>query len=298
MSGPDRLSWLNSLTSQDLLGLAPGATTETLILSPQGKIEHAFLVRDDGSTSWLLSESGHRDAAVAWLSSMKFRMEVVIDTPQEVTIAGLWGTQTLLSEEQSLVTFTDPWPLVGNGSIGYHRGDHPGEHWNMTYSVVGKEHSGALAKEALISDEAWNGLSIAAGRPSVAEVDDKSLPHELDWLRSAVHLNKGCYRGQETVAKVHNLGHPPRRLTLLHLDGTLSLLPEPGDAVESAGERVGHITRAAWHYELGPIALGLLKRRAPQTEVSVVTSEGAIAASQETLVPDDAGGAMPRRRLG
>jgi len=123
VSGPDRLSWLNSLTSQDLLGLAPGATTETLILSPQGKIEHAFLVRDDGSTSWLLSESGHRDAAVAWLSSMKFRMEVVIDTPQEVTIAGLWGTQTLLSEEQSLVTFTDPWPLVGKGSIGYHRGN-------------------------------------------------------------------------------------------------------------------------------------------------------------------------------
>ena len=226
VAGPDRLTWLHSLTSQDLLGLRPGITTESLILSPQGKIEHSFLVTDDGTVSWLLTEPGHRDAAAAWLQSMKFRMDVVIDTPEDLVIAGLWGTQTVASEAHFPITFRDPWPQVGVGSVGYHQGEHPGSGWDMTYVLWGSDSSGLLENQAPISDQAWEGLSIAAARPSATEVDEKSLPHELDWLRIAVHLNKGCYRGQESVAKVHNLGHPPRRLTLLHLDGTPSLLPE------------------------------------------------------------------------
>jgi folate-binding protein YgfZ len=298
VAGPDRLTWLHSLTSQDLLGLRPGITTESLILSPQGKIEHSFLVTDDGTVSWLLTEPGHRDAAAAWLQSMKFRMDVVIDTPEDLVIAGLWGTQTVASEAHFPITFRDPWPQVGVGSVGYHQGEHPGSGWDMTYVLWGSDSSGLLENQAPISDQAWEGLSIAAARPSATEVDEKSLPHELDWLRIAVHLNKGCYRGQESVAKVHNLGHPPRRLTLLHLDGTPSLLPDSGDVVESEGVNVGHITRAAWHYELGPIALALLKRKASAADVSVVTREGTIAAAQEVLVPEDAGRAMPRQRLG
>jgi len=151
--------------------------------------------------------------------------------------------------------------------------------------------AGLLALEA---------LRIAAWRPRRArEVDEKTLPHELDWLRTAVHLNKGCYRGQETVAKVHNLGHPPRRLVLLHLDGSEGVLPAPGDPVqadklrpEGEAERVvvGAITSSAIHYELGPIALAVVKRTVPGTSTLFVQSgDVSISAGQEVIVPQSAG---------
>ena len=94
--------------------------------------------------------------------------------------------------------------------------------------------AGSLALEA---------LRIAAWRPRAAtEVDETTIPHELDWLRSAVHLTKGCYRGQETVAKVHNLGHPPRRLVMLHLDGSDGRAARPGDVVTSETSAIGRVT--------------------------------------------------------
>jgi folate-binding protein YgfZ len=157
------------------------------------------------------------------------------------------------------------------------------------------------------SEAALNALRIAAWRPRQAtEVDERSIPHELDWLRTAVHLNKGCYRGQETVAKVHNLGHPPRRLVLLHLDG---VLPVAGDAVieqpvvepaEAPEPRdVGRVTSAAHHYELGPIALAVIKRSVDPTAALAVRSaeHGDIAAAQEVIVPPSAGAEADVPRL-
>jgi hypothetical protein len=142
--------------------------------------------------------------------------------------------------------------------------------------------AGTLALEA---------LRIAAWRPRAAtEVDEKTIPHELDWLRSAVHLSKGCYRGQETVAKVHNLGHPPRRLVFLHLDGSDAVHASHGDEVTLDGAIVGHVTSAALHYELGPIALAVIKRTVDPAAVLTVLANGtALAAAQETIVPTDAG---------
>jgi folate-binding protein YgfZ len=124
----------------------------------------------------------------------------------------------------------------------------------------------------------------------VTEADHKCLPHEVDWLRTAVHLNKGCYRGQESVAKVHNLGHPPRRLVLLHVDGSESHLPEPGSPVMAGDTQVGSVTRSVNHHEWGPIALALIRRTTPADQVLAVDAGGSmIATSQEVLVTPDAG---------
>jgi folate-binding protein YgfZ len=142
---------------------------------------------------------------------------------------------------------------------------------------------------------ALDALRIAAHRPSVAEVDEKTIPHELDLLASAVHLSKGCYRGQESVAKVHNLGHPPRRLVLLHLDGSNHVLPFVGDdvaIVDADGQRVvrGRITSTAHHHEAGPLALAVISRNTPaEAELLVLGNHEPIAASQELVVPLDAG---------
>jgi folate-binding protein YgfZ len=111
-------------------------------------------------------------------------------------------------------------------------------------SITGVAASG-IPLAGLLALEA---LRIAVWRPRFAtEVDEKTIPHELDWLRTAVHLSKGCYRGQETVAKVHNLGYPPRRLVMLYLDGSNTVLPSGGDEVVLDEKTVGHVTSAARH---------------------------------------------------
>ena len=302
VAGSDRLIWLNSLITQLVLDLAPGVTKESLILDPHGHIEHAFLVQDDGECSWLLSPPGPAAALASWLESMKFRMQVTIShEPGAWFIAASANTQ-LLGAEAPRVRLVDPWPAAQEGSVGYAPEPHLGTDFAMNYSVYSNHTAPTLQGVAKAGTLALTGLEIAAGRPSLHEVDDKTLPHECDWLRTAVHLNKGCYRGQETVAKVQNLGHPPRRLVLLHLDGSESLITIAGDRV-MAGERdIGSITRAAWHYELGPIALALIKRSVdPTTELEVVTGNTRIPANQEVLVPVDAGAtrAVPRLpRLG
>src|SRR5208282_2421567 len=105
----------------------------------------------------------------------------------------------------------------------------------------------------------------------------------------AVHLTKGCYRGQETVARVHNLGHPPRRLVFLDLDGSADRLPAHGDPVELDGTVVGFTGSAARHYELGPIGLALVKRTVPVDATLLAGSGVGVAAAQEVIVPPDVG---------
>ncbi|HPU03916.1 MAG TPA: glycine cleavage T C-terminal barrel domain-containing protein, partial [Rhodoglobus sp.] len=195
----------------------------------------------------------------------------------------------------------DPWLDVAPGGHQYaHPAQHPAAGWTYAEVLVDRADAAAAASLADVPAAgtlALEALRIAAWRPRLStEVDEKTIPHELDWLRSAVHLNKGCYRGQETVAKVHNLGHPPRRLVMLHLDGSEGVLPAPGDAVllpsadDSAPTEVGRITSAAIHHELGPIALAVIKRNVDPAADLVVAADGAqVAAAQEVIVPTDAG---------
>lgn len=294
VSGPDRLTWLHSLITQDVLSLSPGQTTESLILDPQGRIEHAFFLVDDGQTSWLLTDAARGEALASWLTTMKFRMDVALDAHDGKVVAA--------AAESSLpggapVTWSDPWPRIEPGSVGYSPEPHPGEGWSLAYGLYGPA-SELPGEHQWVDASVLDALQVAAGRPTLADIDQTSLPHEYDWLRTAVHLNKGCYRGQETVAKVHNLGHPPRRFTLLHLDGSGSILPKPGASVLLGDSVVGEVTRAAWHAELGPIALARLKRSAdPAAELVVEATDGPIAASQHILVAPDAGQARPRPKL-
>src|SRR5205085_9721513 len=93
--------------------------------------------------------------------------------------------------------------------------------------------------------DAFEALRVEARRPRLGvDTDHRTIPNELEWLNTAVHLDKGCYRGQETVARVHNLGRPPRRLVLLHLDGVSEELPAPGTPVQAGARDVGRVGTA------------------------------------------------------
>ena len=206
---------------------------------------------------------------------MRFRLRVdPQDASAEFRVVG--GTAAALADLSAAALWHDPWPAVAAGGWGYAAAEpHPGSERDWSEAVVTVEAYAALAAAAARGERAVAGrlavdaLRIAAWRPRVSrEADGRTLPHEVDWLRTAVHLEKGCYRGQETVAKVHNLGHPPRRLIALQLDGSDAQLPGPGATVHADGDVVGVVTSAARHYEEGPIALALSSARRRRTHPS------------------------------
>lgn len=307
VTGPDRLSWLDTLTTQALRELAPGESRETLILSPHGHVENALHVVDDGETTWLTVEPGATEALVGHLQKMRFMLRVEIaDRSCDVAVLGFvpggaaeteWLPRIVGSVADSadvdLPGWTDPWPATVGDGFAYNPvtdDEHPGRERPWREQLIPRAALEQLVGGADLEDVPMAGswaseaLRIAALRPRCGfETDHRTIPHEVDWLRTAVHLHKGCYRGQETVARVHNLGRPPRRLVFLHLDGSDHELPERGaEVVPSAGGRaVGRVTSVAHHYELGPIALAVVKRSVPTSDAFVVDG---VAAAQQVVV--------------
>jgi hypothetical protein len=272
IGGADRLSLLHSLTTQHLSALTPHTATETLLLDPNGRIEYALYLVDDGTALWAHVEPGAAEQVAAFLTKMRFMLEV---EPEDVSDEYAIVYEAAPSEVSDALTRELP---GGARELFLPRAR------LAQYGASHRQPAGTWAAEA---------LRIAAHRPRAGlETDQRSIPHELGWLESAVHLNKGCYRGQETVARVENLGHPPRRLVMLHLDGTEERLPAHGDPVLLDGREVGAVTSAARHYELGPIALALIKRTVP---VDAVLDAGGLPAGQEVVVAPDAGGSARDR---
>ncbi|MDO5286440.1 MAG: folate-binding protein [Actinomycetia bacterium] len=268
ISGPDRLGWLHSLTSQVFEGLAPGSPVSAYVLSPQGHIEHALYGVDDGETLWAWTEPGRGPALLAWLDQMRFRTRVEVRALDDLALVWRPGTPP-----------PDGRHRAGQDSLGGYE------------SFVPADQVAALVAPAPAGTWAYEARRIAFGVPRLdVDIDERTIPNELGVPSAAVALGKGCYRGQETVARVHNLGRPPRRLVRLHLDGSMSELPEPGAPLHQVGDEqgrpVGRVGLAAYHYELGPVALALVKRQLPVT-AELVT--GQVAAAQEVLVDPEIG---------
>jgi hypothetical protein len=294
VAGPDRLSWLHSMTTQQLTALAPFTSAETLILSPHGHVEHALHLVDDGTASWITVEPGTAPVVVGWLKRMQFMLRVEVD---DVTAdwAVLGEPVARESEPGEPLAWKDPWPNPVAGGTLYtgpeaEAADHPG--WSWREVLIPRADFIRRAQDGELDDSAgtWavDALRVAAWRPRLGfETDHRTIPHELDWLRTAVHLQKGCYRGQETVARVHNLGRPPRRLVMLHLDGSDHSLPAIGAAVSFGERQIGRVTTPARHHELGPIALAVIKRSTPVGAALAVDGGPdslPIAAAQEVIV--------------
>ncbi|HWG64496.1 MAG TPA: folate-binding protein [Streptosporangiaceae bacterium] len=274
IEGPDRLAWLHSLTTQQLEHLEPGVTAEALILSPNGHVEHHLALADDGTALWAHVEPGTAPALLEFLQSMRFMLRV---EPADVTSS--FAVLTLMgpSADGPLPAGT---AAVLEGALGM---DLIVDREGLVAGAMGLLERGA----SLAGMQAYEALRIAARLPRIGlDTDHRTIPHEVGWIESAVHLNKGCYRGQETIARVHNLGHPPRRLVFLHLDGSEDRLPAHGDAVRLGEATVGFVGSAARHYELGPIALALVKRTTP-VDATLLAAD--VPAAQEVIVPPDAG---------
>ncbi len=251
ISGPDRLRWLHDLTTQYFLDLPTKQWTEALVLSPQGHVEHYFAGVDDGESFTAATEPGAAAALVDFLDRMRFlsRVEVAEVTPE---LALAWR------------------PAAGHELVPRAQ--------LTTYAEAAGPACGLWAYEA---------LRIARGEARWGlDTDQRTIPNEVGWTGTAVHMDKGCYRGQETVARVHNLGRPPRRLTLLHLDGSENRLPAVGSPLLDGDRAVGVVGTSARHHELGPIALALVKRNVP---LDLQLSADGLPAAQQVVVDPEVG---------
>ena len=299
--------------SRELLILSPEGRVEHWAgASDDGETLHLIVERSDlsGFVEFLNSMRFALRVSVAERDVVVFSsVRAGANTPEAV--AALPG---------HLWTWEDPWPGVVDGGAAYFQGErHPGARTPMMFHAVSRQDadefeaawlaggaaSGAAEAHAAPSSAppgarsstpspaggkrrragylAWEAMRIAAWKPRLGrETDARAIPPEVDWLRTAVHTSKGCYRGQETIARVINLGRPPRRLTYLQLDGSRGDLPAPGTPITVGGRQVGVITSSARHADEGPIALALIARAVP---VSTVFDIDGVAAAQEEIVP-------------
>jgi folate-binding protein YgfZ len=286
--GADRLSWLHSLTSQHLERLPDGTCTEALVLSPQGHVEHHLVLAELAGTTWADVEPGTGAGLVAFLDRMRFLLRVepalVTDGWALLTLAGPHATAVL--EAAALSAPGVPYgvaPLDGGGWV--RRMPPIGDGGADVVDLLVPRAELRARADALLAAgavpaglDAYEALRVEARRPRAGvDSDHRTIPNELEWLRTAVHLDKGCYRGQETVARVHNLGRPPRRLVLLHLDGVSEELPQPGTPVLAGGREVGRVGTVVRHHELGVVALALVKQSVrPDSALTVAGSAAAI----------------------
>jgi len=255
ISGKDRLTWLHALTTQYVEKLEAGKWVEALILDVQGHVIDQLFLVDDGSTTWLHTENSRTQEIFDYLNKVKFMLEVEVkDQSNDYAVLRAPGKSDLLG---------GPYALVPRGEL------------KDTTDAFSKAHIqvGMWALEA---------ERVSQGRARLLfETDHKSIPNELGFINKAVHMDKGCYRGQETVAKVFNLGQPPRKIVRLHLDGSMVTMPEHGAKVFLEDKEVGFIGTVARHYELGPIALAVIKRNVPHDATLDING---VTANQENLI--------------
>lgn len=287
LTGSDRQKWLHSISTQHVSDLPEGASTQNLSLDGQGRVEDHWVQTELGDTTYLDTEPWRGEPLLEYLRKMVFWSDVA-PAAADMAVLSLLGPR--LSDPavlsvlgvDALPAELTAIPLAGGGfarrmpgvpagqielDLVVPRGESAG--WQERLVRAGLRPAGIWAYEA---------HRVAALRPRLGvDTDERTIPHEVGWIGGAVHLDKGCYRGQETVARVHNLGKPPRMLVLLHLDGSVDR-PSTGDPVLAGGRAVGRLGTVVDHVDLGPVALALVKRGVPADTELATGPQGSVAA--------------------
>ncbi|WP_132993083.1 YgfZ/GcvT domain-containing protein [Gordonia zhaorongruii] len=299
LAGPERLSWLHTISTQHVAELGDRRSAENLSLNGNGRVEDHFVLTDINEVTWLDTETARGAPLSDFLTKMVFWAQVTPTLRTDMAVITLVGPDVRTGEIASVLDIPAAADVYAAGDLPeLHHDDEPLGFWRVmpptgegrtapVVDVVVPRDDLPRWWETLVNAGAapagmWTleALRVAAGRPRLGlDTDERTIPHEADWIGSpdeggAVHLEKGCYRGQETVSRVANLGRPPRRLVLLHLDGSADYRPSTGDSVFVGGRSLGRVGTVIDHFELGPVALALVKRSVP--------------ADAELLVGDDA----------
>jgi folate-binding protein YgfZ len=290
IAGKDRKAFLHSLTSQHIERMKEKESCNTLLLTPNGHIEHELHVINEQEVIFLIVEKSSLIPVLEFFKKMVFMSEVVI-TDGTSNLATVFEPVREIHKE--FPTWLTPLNYSGQpiqdagqsagGDPNRYVPQRPGTFEGREILINRNELENYLkSKESLAGTWALEALRIAAGVARVVvDADHRTIPHEIGLIGNAVHLEKGCYRGQETIARVHNLGKPPRKLVLIHLDGSPNRLPKEKSPIIADGVEVGFVGSSAQHYELGPIALGIVKSK---TEVLLNLAVDEIPGTMQEIV--------------
>jgi tRNA-modifying protein YgfZ len=299
LTGNDRKSWLHNISSQHVSELPDGAVTQNLSLDGQGRVEDHWIQTQLDGVTYLDTEPWRGEPLLAYLRKMVFWSDVAVEQA-DLAVLSLLGPR--LADRQvldalgvgSLPADETAVPLPDGGFLRRMPGPDVAldlvvprdqtDQWRRRLIDAGVRPAGIWAFEA---------HRVAALRPRLGiDTDERTIPHEVGWIATAVHLDKGCYRGQETVARVHNLGKPPRMLVLVHLDGSADR-PTTGDPLLAGGRTVGRLGTVVDHVDEGPIALALLKRGLPADTPLTTGGDTEVAAviDADSMPPADGVGA-------
>jgi folate-binding protein YgfZ len=288
LTGGERKSWLHSISTQHVSALPEGAVTQNLSLDGQGRVEDHWIQTELGDATYLDTESWRGEPLLTYLRKMVFWADVAIEAAElavltllgprlaEDRVLGALGVDSLPAENAATALSDGGFVRRISGpdlelDLVVPRAE--AADWLDRLTAAGLRPAGVWAYEA---------HRVAALRPRLGvDTDERTIPHEMGWIGEAVHLDKGCYRGQETVARVHNLGKPPRMLVLLHLDGSADR-PATGDPVLAGGRAVGRLGTVVDHVDLGPVALALVKRGLPADTALTTGGEVEVAAVIDT----------------
>ncbi|KXT58863.1 folate-binding protein YgfZ [Gordonia sp. PS3] len=295
LSGPERLTWLHTISSQHLTALGDRRSAENLSLDGNGRVEDHFVLTDIDETTWIDTEAERGQALTEFLTRMVFWAKVTPTARPDMAVLTLLGPDILTGPVAEAIALPPDAERYQAGDLPELRhDDEPLGFWRVMPRIG--ENGSTPVVDLIVPEpdlrEWWRLLTEAGAAPAGMwayealrvnvlrprlhiDTDERTIPHEVDWIggpdeAGAVHLDKGCYRGQETVARVANLGRPPRRLVLLHLDGSSAYRPATGDQVSAGGRTVGRVGTVVDHFENGPIALALVKRNVPADAELVV----------------------------
>ncbi len=284
LTGGERKTWLHTISTQHVSDLPDGTVTENLSLDGQGRVEDHWIQTELGDVTYLDTEAWRGEPLETYLRKMVFWSDVAVE-PADLAVLSLLGprlTDTAVLDALGVDSLPAEHQAVALPDGGFvRRMPGPGVELDL---VVPRAHA-AQWRQRLVDAGlrpagvwAYEANRVAALRPRLGvDTDERTIPHEVGWIGAAVHLDKGCYRGQETVARVHNLGKPPRMLVLLHLDGSTDR-PATGDPVLAGGRTVGRLGTVVDHVDDGPIALALLKRGLPADTALTTGGEAQVAA--------------------
>ncbi len=286
LTGAERRTWLHTISTQYVSDLPDGAVVENLSLDAQGRVEDHWLQTQLDGVTIIDTEPWRGEPLLAYLRKMIFWAQVVAE-PADLAVLSLLGPrvgdQAVLDAIGVSALPAPAWatPLPDGGFVRTLRDGEvdvvvprdTAAAWLDRLVAAGVRRAGVWAYEA---------HRVTALLPRLGiDTDERTIPHEVGWIggpgAGAVHLDKGCYRGQETVARVHNLGKPPRMLVLLHLDGEADR-PATGDPVLAGGRSIGRLGTVVDHVDLGPIAIALVKRGVPADTELVTGGESAVNA--------------------
>ncbi|MCV7194065.1 CAF17-like 4Fe-4S cluster assembly/insertion protein YgfZ [Mycolicibacterium brumae] len=301
ISGADRRSWLHSLTTQHITELPDGLSTENLSLDGQGRVEDHWVQTELDGVSYLDTEPWRAEPLLTYLQRMVFWADALPEK-SDLAVLSLIGpklTGPAVLAAVGVDALPEPMTAVALPGGGFAR-RMPGDPPELDLLIPRADVDARLAalRQAGVRPAglwAYEAHRVAALRPRLGvDTDERTIPHEAGWIGGpglgAVHLDKGCYRGQETVARVHNLGRPPRMLVLLHLDGSADR-PQTGDPVTAGGRTVGRLGTVVEHVDDGPVALALIKRGIP-ADTELLAGDGVTARiDADSMPPEDTPGA-------